>query len=436
MIDYRYDPKASTGGFELIYRQVIPPAPAYLGLNLFLKGTQMLKHGRKEKGKDSARPRSDVRPSTDYNSSNILANKDSDSLVDATGSRPFIVDFINCINTRSELKCTPRKSTKLRALISTRSTTKRLAKESVNGESPRSKGLSGTATVATTIRQSNTIAQRDVTRRKSIPIAKAVEPSRRHVSCGPRLVTASANNIVPTLGPDDAVTEDSTRLFYDVDINNNKNTELKLAEHMELACIGNKCGTDNNESATGNTDIPIVSNNSRRKQSQEVTPRTAISKPKLKPINVFNGTSPKMFALTAAAALTAAPIPIISNINSPNFSGIKYIQSNTNAPLPVTNVGTPINVNKSVQKFLSANNREYRKYVNHFQISKLQPKSAMNDSYCSHFYTVGLSLRAWRSKYNQILKKQNEKVELSQSYGPISSRKPKRLGSKTEESKT
>lgn len=41
MIDRRNDPKADVGNFELIYRQNIPPTPAYMGLNLIVKGKQI-----------------------------------------------------------------------------------------------------------------------------------------------------------------------------------------------------------------------------------------------------------------------------------------------------------------------------------------------------------------------------------------------------------
>lgn len=54
VVDHRNDPKASTGKFEMIYRQNIPSAPAYLGLNLCLKGTQIApkyKFNRKQKNK-------------------------------------------------------------------------------------------------------------------------------------------------------------------------------------------------------------------------------------------------------------------------------------------------------------------------------------------------------------------------------------------------
>lgn len=42
VIDRRTDPKAELGNFELAYRQVVPPTPAYMGLNLFVKGKQVL----------------------------------------------------------------------------------------------------------------------------------------------------------------------------------------------------------------------------------------------------------------------------------------------------------------------------------------------------------------------------------------------------------
>lgn len=41
VVDRKNDAKADTGGFELIYKQQIPPSPAYMGLNLFLKGQQI-----------------------------------------------------------------------------------------------------------------------------------------------------------------------------------------------------------------------------------------------------------------------------------------------------------------------------------------------------------------------------------------------------------
>lgn len=426
VIDYRNDPKASTGGFELIYRQVIPPAPAYLGLNLFLKGTQVLPKngaGKREKSKDLSKTRNEMRPLLEYN--NVLINKES-SVTDAVTSRPFIVDLIDCINTKSETNRTPRKT--LRALMTTTMATKRssnantIAKEATTSESPRNNRLN-TISATTVNGQSGAMSQNDVIRRKSTSV-KTVEPTRRHVSCGPRLTTAApvaaAAVAIGAAAEDFVIAQSKT----DIEINNN-NAENKPVEHTELACVGSKCGTEN-ENATVNTNINLTMNNSGRKQSLETTPRSTSNKPKLKPLNVVAPTATG--SVSVAAAITATN-PINNNSNTLHNNSNKSVPSNANINTSIINTASAIN-NKPASKCLSANNRDYRKYVNHLQMSKLQPKSTVNDNYCSHFFAVGLSLRAWRSKYNQMLKTQNDKVEFAQSYVPISSRKPKRLETK------
>lgn len=46
VIDHRANPKAPTGQFELVYKQSLSNAPSYLGVELFLTGTQIVpKHG-------------------------------------------------------------------------------------------------------------------------------------------------------------------------------------------------------------------------------------------------------------------------------------------------------------------------------------------------------------------------------------------------------
>lgn len=392
MVDYRLDPKASTGGFELIYRQIIPPAPAYLGLNLFLKGTQLLPKnggGKREKSREFLKLRNELRPSTDYNSA-LLNGKDLNG-PDILTPRPFIVDLIDCINSKTDTNRTPRKGNKLRALMPTKrstnlnSTATLAAKENGNSESPRSKWSS------TLSRQYSTVAQIDTSRRKSMAkstatsTTTAVEQPRRHVSCGPRLMTTTVAQLSPPLLPPPSNNPPSTPPTVideplaksDNEINNNNN------ENPELTCVGSKCCTENEYSTPNHSNSATNGSNSSRKPSLE-TPRIfPNNKPKLRPLNVVNNTN-----------------------------------NNNNCSKSVTS------------KFLSANNRDYRKYVNHLKMSKLQPISNVNDSYCSHFFAVGLSLRAWRSKYNQMLKSQNDKVEFAQSYGPISSRKTKRLESK------
>lgn len=412
VVDYRLDPKASTGGFELIYRQIIPPAPAYLGLNLFLKGTQLLPKnggGKREKSKELLKLRSEMRPIADYNSS-ILNGRDPNP--DILTPRPFIIDLTDCINSKTDANRTPRKGNKLRALMPTkRSTTILTPKESGYLDSPRAKWSS------TLSRQYSTVAQIDTSRRKSIgksTVTSTVEQPRRHVSCGPRIMTTAAAAVVvpppPLLSihnppPTPPSVIDELTLKSDNEINNNNNNN----ENPELTCVGSKCCTENEYSTANNLITATNSSNSSRKPSSE-TPRIfPNNKPKLRPLNVFNN----------------------ANSNHNNINNNKCIQPNANGIINNNSNCSNNNCSKSVtSKFLSANNRDYRKYVNHLQMSKLQPKSNVNDSYCSHFFAVGLSLRAWRSKYNQMLKSQNDKVEFAQSYGPISSRKSKRLESK------
>ncbi|XP_044752712.1 tubulin glycylase 3A-like isoform X2 [Coccinella septempunctata] len=44
VIDRRKDPKADVGNFELVYKQVLPRAPPYLGTNLAIRGKRMLRN--------------------------------------------------------------------------------------------------------------------------------------------------------------------------------------------------------------------------------------------------------------------------------------------------------------------------------------------------------------------------------------------------------
>ncbi|XP_047506947.1 tubulin glycylase 3A-like isoform X1 [Pieris napi] len=49
VLDRRSNPEADTGTFELVYRQVIPKAPAYLGLQLCINGKRLIKKSKEKK---------------------------------------------------------------------------------------------------------------------------------------------------------------------------------------------------------------------------------------------------------------------------------------------------------------------------------------------------------------------------------------------------
>lgn len=89
----------------------------------------------------------------------------------------------------------------------------------------------------------------------------------------------------------------------------------------------------------------------------------------------------------------------LENINSNNKKQkMGLIKSKTSGSIPLTKNGKLLScIDKDYQKFVSKN-------VNANQIQS----RAVNDGYCSHFFAVGLSLRAWRSKYNKIAKLQKD----------------------------
>lgn len=294
---------------------------------------------------------------------NNTANAKDPTGPDILTPRPFIIDLIDCIGNN---KNELNKTPRRGNKLRALMPTKNATGLLTNGKENECSDTPRSKWQSPNSRQYSTIAQIDTSRRK--PVVKPIESGRRHASCGPRLITAAA--AAPVEEPSKPEVE-----------TNNNTIDVNVTENKPLTCVGSKCCVDNETSIT----LPPPIAPPSRKQSLE-TPRLFPNKPKLKPLNVVN---------TSASKCSHA-----------------------------TTVG---NAASKSAKFLSTSNKEYRKYVNHMQMSKLQPKSAVNDSYCSHFFAVGLSLRAWRSKYNQILKSQNDNVQLAQSYGPISSRKSKRL---------
>ncbi|XP_045777803.1 tubulin glycylase 3A-like isoform X4 [Maniola jurtina] len=93
VLDRRLNPEADTGFFELAYRQVIPKAPAYLGLSLCINGKRLIKKPTKERKHESRSftPLGPPVPSGD----DII---DPDHPVPAEYSGPIITDFLTWLN--------------------------------------------------------------------------------------------------------------------------------------------------------------------------------------------------------------------------------------------------------------------------------------------------------------------------------------------------
>ncbi|RVE54649.1 hypothetical protein evm_000770 [Chilo suppressalis] len=91
VLDRRYNPEADTGTFELAYRQVVPKAPAYLGLSLSVNGKKVYK--KKEKRHE---PKFISTPEPRASSGDLNADLDQPVPPEYTG--PIITDFLTWLN--------------------------------------------------------------------------------------------------------------------------------------------------------------------------------------------------------------------------------------------------------------------------------------------------------------------------------------------------
>lgn len=92
VLDRRSNPEADTGTFELVYRQVIPKAPAYLGLQLCINGKRLIKKSKEKKN--------EPKPITPFATPIPVGDTmlDSDQPVPPEYSGPIITDFLTWLN--------------------------------------------------------------------------------------------------------------------------------------------------------------------------------------------------------------------------------------------------------------------------------------------------------------------------------------------------
>ncbi len=315
----------STGGFELIYKQVIPPAPAYLGLNLFLKGTQILHHKGQKKDKHHKNEmlrNTNIKPPVVLQP-NHTTNKEVMPTVNA--SRTFIIDFTECEKSPERINRIPRKPRLPLFKKNNYLTDSTQAKTKIHSSALQ-------RTTGSKVLNENSAR------------GKQIDSARRHASCGPRLVS-----IQNTAG-EELLSSTNPNQLDAIESNNNK---------KEFECIGNKCCVESLPqllTATDCNENTIMKNCSPRKGSLE-------------------------------------------NIHS-NYKKQKMglVKSKTSGSIPLTKNG----------KLLSCIDKDYQKFVSkNVNANKIQTRT-VNDEYCSHFFAVGLSLRAWRSKYNKIAKLQKD----------------------------
>lgn len=90
VIDRRHDVNASTGSFEMIYKQIIPKTPAYMGLNLQLRGHRITPKSTAKKDRLRILP---VKPVQNV----LQVSRLAASAVPKPTTGPVIMDLLECL---------------------------------------------------------------------------------------------------------------------------------------------------------------------------------------------------------------------------------------------------------------------------------------------------------------------------------------------------
>lgn len=311
VIDRKNDVNADTGSFILVYKQVIPKTPAYMGLNLSLRGHRIVPKSNK---KDRIR----ISPGRSLQS--FISLTRSNSPLRARQHSPVIMDLIDCLNLKSkfdqeteDISKKPRRDMVYKRPITLSS----LSRARVG----QRRSLLRHSTRGGFDEQSEVDAKLDYL--------------RRHTSCGPKLQQledggGSSNDGSDVNGP---------------------------TSSREIICLGSKLNDNsleperpslsasNNSLASSNPNGGDGLNNT----SDDPSETTPVQKPKMVPFHKCKGVD--------------NDITIIR-------TKIRKSTSST-----------------SINRFASS----------------VQPSPGS-----SHFYAVGMSLKAWRAKYNNILRAQKE----------------------------
>lgn len=242
-IDYRDDPKASTGNFEMVYRQNIPPAPSYLGLNLCLKGTPFFPKKEKVIRYDANRARNDRKRMEKKPTSNTIS--------------PKSLYFDNKENHQYysiESLASPRKP------INPSNALHKLQSNTYRSIDRFPLGIAANQAI------SKLAHPKHLNRYETNPtLSQFGDSSTRHKSCGPRL--ASIITRYDDIKPEWSMPDN---------------------ESEQIECVGNGYGPDNEDLLNGNGPFDVLKT-SIRKESLNGTPRNMTVQRRLLPLN----TAPK-----------------------------------------------------------------------------------------------------------------------------------------------
>ncbi|XP_073822757.1 tubulin tyrosine ligase-like 3A [Musca autumnalis] len=189
VIDRRNDFKADVGNFELIYRQVIPPTPAYMGLNLIVKGKQISSRGSSHNHSYGSyyRKEKSLQTSQIYKHRTTLAMANSSQAHKPMPAYNATEYIEKCLNV--EIANNSPRSATIPSLIGLTATERKLlpcsspvtvdnrSRSFANLAASAAKRLPSTKTPSTTN-----------------PICDVYSTLKRHRSCGPRLNTHCGGN--------------------------------------------------------------------------------------------------------------------------------------------------------------------------------------------------------------------------------------------------
>jgi len=181
--------------------------------------------------------------------------------------------------------------------------------------------------------------------------------AKRHTSCGPRLIVH---------------VDDETTINSENDTNNSK---------KEIECIGNRYGVD--ILSVGDWDsLNHLTNNSSSSSSRNQS---------LENIHKTKSSSNINFTQNSIKLNGGGRLASLAKSSERNI----LVTKNKNHAYKYHQQGNEYNNNKNKNPVMSS-------------LSARDTVGGNKNHFCSHFFAVGMSLRAWRMKYNKLIKPQKD----------------------------
>lgn len=303
VIDRRNDANAETGEFEMIYKQMIPKTPAYMGLNLALKGQRLtLPKSMAAKEKSIISPLKSLQTTFSHASSGRSA---------MPSGAPIILDLIESLNLKNKMD---KENSSLQ---------KRIQSTMVYKKPNFANVLQKSTLNIVNRQQQQYYVNKNI--RNYLNQIEVDNKAKRNASCVPRICMRT----------EEFLNSDGT------------------IKKKPITCVGSKFSDDLNK---------LTYDEYFRKSS-------------------------------STSSLNRLQKPPISIQNQTDYNNNKLSKSCTNSKNRTNNntkkLSRPSSANVLSRKTLS-------KYSGHANTG--------NNANPSHFYAVGLSLSAWKSKYKNIFK--------------------------------